>query len=89
MTKKEHIRTTIRKSIKRKRIIKTISWRIISTATTFSIAYAITGDVKSGGLIASVEFAIKTFIYWYHEKLWDRNTRKKIKQIKAFIQQET
>jgi uncharacterized membrane protein len=79
---KENRKTYIRNLIKRKRILKTITWRSLSTLTTFLVAYVVTGSVKYGGYIALIEVAIKSIEYWYHEHIWDKYTRKKIKQIK-------
>ena len=73
----------IRKFLKRKRWLKTLTWRVLSTATTFSVAYAVTGSFKAGGIIACVETVIKTIQYYFHERGWETFTRKKIKEIKS------
>ena len=79
---KESRKTHIRKLIRKKRILKTITWRLLSTLTTFLVAYIVTGSIKYGGYIALIEVAIKSAEYWYHERIWDKYTRKRIKQIK-------
>ena len=57
----------------RKSVMKTISWRVIATATTFLISWVVTGSVLAGGVIASVEFWAKLLLYYLHERAWSRN----------------
>jgi uncharacterized membrane protein len=72
----------LRKFLKRRRWLKTLVWRLLSTATTFTVAFIITGSFKAGGLIAGSETVIKTIQYYFHERGWERLTRRKIKEIK-------
>ena len=72
----------IRKFLKRRRWLKTLMWRIISTATTFTVAYIVTGSLEAGGIIALIETGIKTIQYYFHERGWEVYTRRKIKEIK-------
>ena len=59
-------------------IIKTISWRIIATATTFIISFlifriakqSINESLENATYIASIEFIAKLFLYYFHERLW-------------------
>ena len=37
-----------------KSIMKTMSWRVIATTTTFLISWIVTGSLLAGGVIASV-----------------------------------
>ena len=39
----------------RKSVMKTMSWRVIATTTTFVISWVVTGSVLAGGVIASIE----------------------------------
>lgn len=55
-----------------KSIAKTLTWRITALIVTFVIAYFITGSVKWGTTIALFDFFIKSFIYFVHERLWNR-----------------
>jgi len=70
------------KFYKKKRWLKTLIWRFISAIVTFLISYVITGSFISGGMIAISESLLKTVIYYYHEKFWDKYTKKKLKKIK-------
>ena len=56
----------------RKSVMKTMSWRVIATTTTFVISWVVTGSVLAGGVIASVEFWAKLALYYVHERAWSR-----------------
>ena len=53
-----------------KSIMKSISWRIVGTLDTIIISYFITGKVTVAVSIGSVEVITKTFLYYFHERLW-------------------
>jgi hypothetical protein len=40
----------------RKSVMKTMSWRVVATTTTFVISWIVTGSVLAGGVIATIEF---------------------------------
>ena len=52
--------------------MKAISWRIIGTIDTFIISWIISGKAIIAGSIASVEVLSKVFIYWMHERAWNK-----------------
>ena len=56
----------------KRRIYKTITWRIIATILTFIIAWIVTGDPRSGAAISLLDFASKTLTYYWHESVWDK-----------------
>lgn len=56
----------------RKSVMKTLSWRVIATTTTFVISWVVTGSVLAGGVIASIEFWAKLAFYYVHERAWAR-----------------
>ena len=59
------------KDISRKRhIAKTITWRLIATATTIALAWIISGDPMVGLKVGGWEFFIKMFLYYVHERAW-------------------
>jgi len=58
--------------MKRKRIIKTITWRVIATSITITIAYIITGRLEIAGTVGALDAAIKMVSYYAHENIWDR-----------------
>jgi uncharacterized membrane protein len=51
-------------------ILKTLSWRIIATTTTVTIAYFVFGDISSALKVGGIEFFAKMAIYYFHERLW-------------------
>ena len=60
-------------SVSRKRsLLKSITWRVIASLDTFIIAWFITGKLSWAGSIASLEILTKTFLYYFHERLWAR-----------------
>ena len=56
----------------RKSVMKTMSWRVLATTTTFVISWIVTGSVLAGGAIASIEFWAKLALYYAHERAWAR-----------------
>ena len=50
--------------------LKSISWRCVATLTTRIISWIITHQVKTALSIASIEFVLKIFIYYGHERIW-------------------
>ena len=52
-------------------LAKAFSWRVVATLTTASIAYAITGSIDTAALIGGIEFVLKFFIYYAHERAWE------------------
>lgn len=59
------------KQTKKTALYKTISWRIIASITTASIAWAVTGDLKAGLAVGGIEAILKMFLYYGHERAWE------------------
>ena len=58
-------------TVSRKRhILKTLTWRVIATTTTFILAWLISGDIEIGLTVGGAEAIVKMFIYYFHERLW-------------------
>ncbi len=53
-------------------VLKAISWRVLATMVTGLLAFMFTGDILIAIGIGSSEAASKIFLYWMHERLWDR-----------------
>lgn len=84
-----------------KSIVKTITWRIIASATTFLLAFLFFhGDpkvAKKATGIAIAEMLVKMLLYFFHERAWERlrwgrmlviirkNTRKSRRSIQRMI----
>ncbi len=53
-------------------IAKAISWRVIGTLDTLLISYLLTGKVVLAASIASIDFVTKMFLYFFHERIWNK-----------------
>ena len=51
-------------------ILKAISWRIVATLTTGTIAYFVTGNIEIAVTIGGTEVVLKIFLYYFHERAW-------------------
>ena len=51
-------------------LLKAVSWRIIATVTTISIAWLVLGDVSLALKVGGIEFVTKFAVYYFHERLW-------------------
>ncbi len=52
--------------------MKAISWRMTGTVDTVVISYLITGHAKSAFAIGFVELFTKIFLYYCHERVWNK-----------------
>jgi len=57
--------------LKKRTLVKTITWRVTASLTTFLIAWILTGDLLIGVSIGSIEAIAKIFLYYYHERIWN------------------
>tara|TARA_B100000795_G_C22531127_1_gene335153 strand:- start:281 stop:487 length:207 start_codon:yes stop_codon:yes gene_type:complete len=57
--------------LKKRTLVKTMSWRVTASLTTFLIAWILTGDLLIGVSIGSIEAIVKIFLYYYHERIWN------------------
>ena len=53
-------------------ICKTCTWRIVASLDTFILSWFITGSVTAGASIASLEVLTKMFLYYAHERQWEK-----------------
>ena len=53
-------------------LAKAISWRITGTIDTFIISWLITGQLLLASGIAATEVITKIFLYWFHERVWNK-----------------
>ncbi len=53
-------------------VAKVASWRVIGSATTMAVAYAITGDLRVSAAIGAAEIIAKVVLSYTHERLWSR-----------------
>ncbi len=57
---------------KRRSLLKTLSWRVTATLITFAASWILSGDLSLAFSIGGVEFIAKMFVYYQHERLWDK-----------------
>tara|TARA_B100001287_G_scaffold176431_1_gene148719 strand:- start:361 stop:600 length:240 start_codon:yes stop_codon:yes gene_type:complete len=60
------------KSKARRSLAKTLTWRVLATTDTFIISWFVTGTWTLAGAIAGIEVVTKMFLYYGHERLWNR-----------------
>jgi uncharacterized membrane protein len=53
-------------------LAKTLTWRITGSASTFTIAYMVTGSFGISSLVAVIQMCVNTVLYWLHERAWAR-----------------
>jgi uncharacterized membrane protein len=53
-------------------LLKTLTWRITGSTSTFTIAYLVTGSVSVSGGIAVIQMIVNTFLYYAHEEIWNK-----------------
>lgn len=65
---------------------KTISFAILHFGVAFTVGYILTGSALVGGLLAVIEPACNTVVFYFHEKAWkkfeENNPEKYAKTIK-------
>jgi len=53
-------------------IIKSLTWRVISTIATISLIFFSTDNLKLSLNIGGLDIAIKLIIYYIHERFWEK-----------------
>ena len=49
---------------------KTISFAILHFGVAFTVGFLLTGSAVVGGLLAVIEPACNTVVFYFHEKAW-------------------
>ncbi len=57
---------------KRRSFVKAISWRIVALIVLGTISFTITGNWEETSQITIIYTVLQVFIYFAHERLWDR-----------------
>ena len=60
------------KVTKARSFTKSLSYRIFGTLSSWAVVYVITGKGSLATLIAFWETVVKVFIYYYHERAWNK-----------------
>ena len=53
-------------------LAKAVSWRVTGTIDTFLISWLITGQALLASSIALTEILTKIFLFWMHERVWNK-----------------
>ncbi len=53
-------------------LVKTITWRIIALTATIVVVYIYSGDAKGSLVIGFSANLIKMFLYYIHERIWNK-----------------
>lgn len=56
----------------RRSITKAVSWRMLGTLDTFLLSWLITGEWHLAAAIGGAEVITKMFLYYLHERAWNR-----------------
>ncbi len=51
---------------------KTFSFAILHFTVVFTVGYLVTGSAMVGGLLAVIEPACNTVVFYFHEKAWQK-----------------
>ena len=54
----------------RRSLVKTITWRLTGSGSTFLIAWLITGNLAVASSILGIHFFTNTALYFVHERVW-------------------
>lgn len=65
-----YIKTIKEKSVLKRHILKTISWRIVGTVDTMILGWIVTGNPLTGLKIGILEILTKMTLYFIHERIW-------------------
>jgi len=66
------LNTTANHSQKERTMLKTFTFTVMHFCIAFGVAYALTGSVTVGGLVAAVEPLCNSVGFYFHEKIWQR-----------------
>ena len=66
------IESSVHQDSRVRSLLKALSWRVLATLTTASIAFLVIGEIATAALIGSIEFFLKFVIYYAHERAWQR-----------------
>jgi uncharacterized membrane protein len=53
-------------------IAKALSWRLLATTVTFTVAWFVTGRFTLAAGIGVADALIKLTVYYFHERAWIR-----------------
>lgn len=57
---------------RKRSLLKTLSWRLFSFFLTMSIIFAYTRNLKQAVCVGAGIDVVKMFLYYLHERIWNR-----------------
>jgi uncharacterized membrane protein len=63
-------------------LVKAISWRLTGSIDTLVVSYLVTGKIKWALSISGVELFTKIFLYYVHERVWNKISIGRVKEPK-------
>ncbi|MCF7798463.1 DUF2061 domain-containing protein [Candidatus Woesearchaeota archaeon] len=69
---------------KKRSVLKTFTWRIIASLTTISLVYVFSNDAAVAGMVGLLEFIFKLFLYYGHERVWQRFRVRSLQKVSIF-----
>jgi uncharacterized membrane protein len=60
-------------------LVKAVSWRLTGSLDTMIISFLITGRLKWALSISGIELFTKVFLYYVHERVWNKISFGRIK----------
>ncbi|MDH5719628.1 MAG: DUF2061 domain-containing protein [Spirochaetia bacterium] len=58
--------------LKRRTLVKTITWRFIAVFITMGAVYIYNQDVKESVIVSLMANGLKMILYYMHERIWLR-----------------
>ena len=67
---------------RKRSLIKSLVWRVVATTVTMLVSFIWLGEWTSAIVLAITANAIKSVLYYAHERLWNRTNfgRKTVKE---------
>lgn len=53
-------------------LVKSLSWRILSTSVSFLLVWYITGNMLIAANVAVINFFLKYILFYLHERVWEK-----------------
>ncbi len=67
-----HLKSQVGMESRKRSVVKSLIWRVIATTVTILLAYVWFREWGSSISLGRAANAIKTVLYYLHERLWDR-----------------
>lgn len=61
-------------AVNKRAVLKTFTWRIISTLATFIIILITTNNIALAGTLGIADTIVKTGLFYAHEHFWSKST---------------